>query len=112
MRFGGTFQLKDGDLVFDTITRRLQWVSGRKAVAQSIEIAIETEPGSNFAFPAFGFPLKQYAQIEFPLDLIRTAIIELVRGIGLQVQNIQMQVKEDKLKVKLDVVFLGEIIRV
>ena len=77
---GVSLELADGDLAYDTLRGDLRLVTDQPALAQALELAIETQLGSDLMNATFGFDRTSIGAYAFALHTRKEYVkMQLVR---------------------------------
>lgn len=84
-RFGLSFSLVDGDLVFNTGTRKLDTIEGNSSIPQAIEHFLKIQTGELIYHPKFGIDILGMMRSGFAHELMISEIKALKDKLGFEV---------------------------
>lgn len=84
MRFGDTFKLVDGDLVFNSDTKNLDTIEGNDSIPQCIEHFLRIQTGELILHPNFGIDILGMMRSGFAHELMVAEIKALKEKLGFE----------------------------
>lgn len=84
MRFGETFKLVNGDLLFSASTKNLETIEGDNSIPQTIEHFLKIQTGELILHPTFGIDILGMMRSGFAHELMVAEIKALKGKLGFE----------------------------